>query len=47
LREAEAAYRSAYAGASDEARAEAEALVQTGKNYTSTNPMTGKQSRLE
>lgn len=47
LREAEAAYRSAYAGATDEARAEAEALVQTGKNYTSTNPMTGKQSRLE
>lgn len=47
LRDAEAAYRSAYAGASDDARAEAEALIKTGMNYTSSNPMTGKQGRLE
>lgn len=45
LRDEEAAYRAAYANAGEDARKEADALVQSMSNYTSANPMVGRRSR--
>ena len=45
LRDEETAYRAAYANAGEDARNEAEALVQSMSNYTSANPMIGRRNR--
>lgn len=45
LRDEEAAYRAAYANAGEDARKEADALVQSMSNYTSANPMIGRRNR--
>ena len=45
LRDEEAAYRAAYANAGEDARKEADALVQSMSNYTSANPTVGRRNR--
>lgn len=46
LREAEGAFRAAYGNASDDARRQADALIQSASNYTSANPSVGRNNRL-
>lgn len=41
----EAAYRAAYANAGEDARKEADALIQSMSNYSSANPMVGRRNR--
>lgn len=45
LRDEEAAYRAAYANAGEDARNQADALVQSMSNYSSANPMVGRRNR--
>lgn len=46
LRDAEGTFRAAYANASEDARAQADALIQSASNYTSANPSVGRNNRL-
>lgn len=46
LRDAEGTFRAAYANASEDARAQADALIQSASNYTSANPSVGRSNRL-
>lgn len=46
LRDAEGTFRAAYAKASEDARAKADALIQSASNYTSANPSVGRNNRL-
>ena len=46
LRDAEGTFRAAYANASEDARAKADALIQSAANYTSANPTVGRNNRL-
>ena len=45
LQDEEAAYRAAYANAGEDARKEADALIQSMSNYSSANPMVGRRNR--
>ena len=46
LRDAEGTFRAAYANASEDARAQADALIQSASNYTSANPSVGRKNRF-
>lgn len=46
LRDSEGTFRAAYANASEDARAKADALIQSASNYTSANPSVGRNNRL-
>lgn len=45
LQDEEAAYRAAYANAGEDAKKEADALIQSMSNYSSANPMVGRRNR--
>ena len=46
LRDAEGAFRVAYTNASEDAKRQADALIQSASNYTSANPSVGRNNRL-
>lgn len=46
LRDAEGTFRAAYAKASEDAKRQADALIQSASNYTSANPSVGRNNRL-
>lgn len=46
LRDAEGTFRAAYANASEDAKRQADALIQSASNYTSANPSVGRNNRL-
>lgn len=46
LRDAEGTFRAAYANASEDAKRQADALIQSASNYSSANPTVGRQNRL-
>lgn len=46
LKDAEGAFRAAYGNASEDARRQADALIQSASNYTSANPSVGRNNRF-
>lgn len=46
LRDAEGTFRAVYAHASEDAKRQADALIQSASNYTSANPSVGRNNRL-
>lgn len=46
LRDAEGTFRAVYANASEDAKRQADALIQSASNYTSANPSVGRNNRL-